>query len=104
MVLWVRVQKDVTSHEDHHGHFLPDVPMPGSQGWRTYVTAGLVTFTSGITVYLLLSDAARRSEIRRRKAVLSTLDNEDFSSALEQEQTRFGVLRVGGRFVNPFSE
>jgi hypothetical protein len=44
------------------------------KGMGTYFTAGLVTFTSGMTVYLLLSDAARRSEVRRRKLVLSSLE------------------------------
>jgi hypothetical protein len=44
------------------------------KGMGIYFTAGLVTFTSGMTVYLLLSDAARRSEVRRRKLVLSSLE------------------------------
>jgi hypothetical protein len=79
--------------------------MPLSQGkWSSYLKAGLVALTSGITIYLLLSDSARRAEIRRRKAILSKLDDETPQTALETAQTRFGVLRVGGRFVNPFEE
>jgi hypothetical protein len=75
-----------------------------ARGWQTYFTAGLVTFTSGVTVYLLLSDAARRSEVRRRKLVLSSLDVESPMTPLETATTNFGVLRIGGRFVNPFLE
>jgi hypothetical protein len=74
--------------------------------WGGYVTASLAIFTSGITIYLLVSDTARRSEINRRKKVLSTLDDENSpaTTALEKAQHRFGILRVGGRFVNPFDE
>lgn len=72
--------------------------------WGGYVTTGLVAFTSGITLYLIISDTARRSEIRRRKNILSTLDDETAITALERAQHRFSVLRIGGRFVNPFDE
>jgi hypothetical protein len=74
--------------------------------WGGYVTTGFAVFTSGITIYLLLSDTARRSEINRRKNVLSTLDDEcsPATTALDKAQQRFGILRVGGRFVNPFDE
>jgi hypothetical protein len=72
--------------------------------WGTYFAAGLATFASGITIYLLLSDTARRSEIRRRKNIIASFDRDTATTALEQAQTRFGVLRVGGRFVNPFDE
>jgi len=72
--------------------------------WGGYVTTGLVAFTSGITLYLIISDTARRSEIRRRKNILSTLDEETAITALERAQHRFSVLRIGGRFVNPFDE
>jgi hypothetical protein len=74
--------------------------------WGGYVTTSLAIFTSGITIYLLVSDTARRSEINRRKNVLSTLDDETLpaTTALEKAQHRFGILRVGGRFVNPFDE
>ena len=73
------------------------------KGMGTYFTAGLVTFTSGMTVYLL-SDAARRSEVRRRKLVLSSLDVESPMTPLETPTTNFGVLRIGGRLVNSFLE
>jgi hypothetical protein len=69
--------------------------------WGGYLTTGLAVFTSGITLYLLISDTVRRSEIRRRKNILITLDEE---STLKKAQHRFGVLRIGGRFVNPFDE
>jgi hypothetical protein len=38
--------------------------------------------------------------------VLSTLDDESSpaTTALDKAQERFGILRVGGRFVNPFDE
>jgi len=77
--------------------------------WTSYLTVTIVTFTSGITIYLLLSDTARRSEIRKRKALQqlsSASDNDDVpaASALEVASTRFGVLKVGGRFMNPFEE
>jgi hypothetical protein len=72
--------------------------------WGSYITTGVVAFTSGITLYLLISDTARRSEIRRRKNILSTLDDETPITALERAQHRFSVLRIGGRFVNPFDE
>jgi hypothetical protein len=66
------------------------------------VTTGLVAVTSGLTLYLFLSDTARRSEIRRRK---QSLASKNLSVAcLERARTRFGVLRVAGRFVNPFDE
>lgn len=69
------------------------------------MTTGLVAFTSGITLYLIISDTARRSEIRRRKnSLLSTLDDETSPSILEKAKERFGILRIGGRFVNPFDE
>lgn len=73
--------------------------------WGSYITTGLVAFTSGITLYLIVSDTARRSEIRRRKNFLVTsLDDETSPTILEKAQHRFGVLRIGGRFVNPFDE
>jgi len=76
--------------------------------WGGYITTGLVAFTSGITLYLIISDTARRSEIRRRKNFLLTTstvdDNEPALTILERAQHRFGVLRIGGRFVNPFDE
>jgi hypothetical protein len=74
--------------------------------WTGYLTTGLLAFTSGITLYLLISDTARRSEIRRRKNAVSTLDDESTlsSTALEKAHQRFSVLRIGGRFVNPFDE
>lgn len=76
--------------------------MPFFRGpWTGYLTTGIFAFTSGITIYLIISDSARRSEIHRRKALVST-DQE--LSVLEKAQRRFGVLRVGGRFVNPFEE
>ena len=66
--------------------------------WSGILTTGLVAFSSGITLYLLISDGARRSEIRRRKnAVLA----DDVSTAAQE---RFAALRIGGRFVNPFEE
>jgi hypothetical protein len=72
------------------------------------MTTGLVAFTSGITLYLIISDTARRSVIRRRKNFLlteSSVDgNERGLTVLEKAQHRFGVLRIGGRFVNPFEE
>jgi hypothetical protein len=72
--------------------------------WGGYLTTGVVAFTSGITLYLIISDTARRSEIRRRKFLLNTFDEESSPSILEKAQHRFGVLRVAGRFVNPFDE
>ena len=72
--------------------------------WGGYVTTGLVVFTSGITLYLLISDTARRSEVRRRKNILATLDDESALSPWDKAQQRYGVLRIGGRFVNPFDE
>jgi hypothetical protein len=73
--------------------------------WGGYLTTGLVAFASGITLYLIISDTARRSEIRRRKNfLLYTLDDETSPSILEKAKERFGVLRIGGRFVNPFDE
>lgn len=74
--------------------------------WSGYLTTGLVAFTSGITLYLLISDTARRSEIRRRKNAITILDDEISGSvtALGKARHRFGVLRIGGRFVNPFDE
>lgn len=75
--------------------------------WGGYLTAGLVTFASGITLYLVVSDTVRRSEIRRRKNILKTLDDEEAlvtTATLERARHRFGVLRIGGRFVNPFDE
>lgn len=72
------------------------------------MTTGLVAFTSGITLYLIISDTARRSIIRRRKNFLLTEcsvdDNERGLTVLEKAQHRFGVLSIGGRFVNPFDE
>lgn len=76
--------------------------------WTGYLTTGILAFTSGITLYLLISDTARRSEIRRRKNALTALEDDDeiavTTTALEKAQHRFGVLRIGGRFVNPFIE
>ena len=77
--------------------------------WGGYITTGLFAFSSGITLYLIISDTARRSEIRRRKKLLTTTttsvdDNERALTILEKAQHRFGVLRIGGRFVNPFDE
>ena len=76
--------------------------------WAGYWTTGLVTFTAGITLYLVISDAARRSEIRRRKKKLlsTTIDSENSLAVLplERVQHRYGVLQIGGRFVNPFEE
>lgn len=76
--------------------------------WNGYLATGLIAFSSGISLYLIISDTARRSEIRRRKnflaanTALSVDDNAP--TLLERAQHRFGVLRVGGRFVNPFDE
>lgn len=67
--------------------------------WSGILTTGLVAFSSGITLYLLISDTARRTEIRRRKNALTVAD--DVSTAATQ---RFATLRIGGRFVNPFEE
>src|SRR5215471_1687318 len=76
--------------------------------WGGYMTTGLVVFTSGITLYLIISDTARRSVIHRRKNFILTPssvdDNERALTILEKAQHRFGVLRIGGRFVNPFDE
>jgi hypothetical protein len=72
--------------------------------WGGYLATGFIAFTSGITLYLLISDTARRSEIRRRKT--ADADNEISTAVapLEKAQQRFGVLRIGGRFLNPFDE
>ena len=67
--------------------------------WSGILTTGLVAFSSGITLYLLISDTARRTEIRRRKNAITTAD--DVSTAATE---RFAALRIGGRFVNPFEE
>jgi hypothetical protein len=79
--------------------------------WPAVLTTGVLAFSSGITLYLLLSDKARRSEIRRRKTFLLTAEQEPEReelemplTPLERVRTRWGVLRVGGRFVNPFEE
>ena len=74
--------------------------------WGGYVATTVLAFTGGFTLYLIISDTARRAEIRRRKRVLATLDIEEVSSVtpLEKAKERFGVLRIGGRFVNPFDE
>jgi hypothetical protein len=74
--------------------------------WGGYITTTVLAFTGGVTVYLIVSDIARRSEIRRRKAVLQILDVEEVAGVppLEKAKERFGVLRIGGRFVNPFDE
>ena len=72
--------------------------------WGGYITTGLVAFTSGITLYLIISDTARRSEVRRRKNILATLDDETCLSPLQKARQRYSVLRIGGRFVNPFDE
>ena len=70
-----------------------------------YLTTGLVAFASGMTLYLVISDTARRSEIRRRKNfLLNSFDDETSPSILEKAKERFGILRIGGRFVNPFEE
>lgn len=72
-----------------------------------YLATGLIAFTSGITLYLLVSDTVRRLEIsRRKKLFLTALDDEASLtiSPLERARRRYGVLRVGGRFVNPFDE
>ena len=66
--------------------------------WSGILTTGLVAFSSGITLYLLISDGARRSEIRRRKNAVVA---DDVSTAAQE---RFAALRIGGRFVNPFEE
>ena len=73
--------------------------------WGGYLATGLIAFSSGITLYLLLSDSARRSEIRRRKNLsFTTIDAEAAISPLERARHRFGVLLIAGRFVNPFDE
>jgi hypothetical protein len=78
--------------------------MPFLRGnWAGYLTTGIVAFTSGITIYLIISDSARRSEIRRRKNLLAT-STDDITTPLEKAQHKYGVLRIGGRFVNPFDE
>jgi len=66
--------------------------------WSSILTTSLVAFSSGITLYLLISDSARRSEIRRRR---NAVDADAVSTAAPE---RFAVLRIGGRFVNPFEE
>ena len=72
--------------------------------WGRYFAVSLAAFSSGITIYLLISDSARRSEIRRRKNFVTTLDDEISSAItpLEKARHKFGALRIGGRFVNPF--
>jgi hypothetical protein len=73
--------------------------------WSGYLTTGIVAISSGITIYLLVSDSLRLSEIRRRKNLVAfTAENEIITSPIENAKARFGVLRVAGRFVNPFEE
>jgi len=75
--------------------------------WGGYLTTGLIAFTSGITLYLVISDTARHAEIRRRKKVHTLSLQEDISALippLEKARQRYGVLRIAGRFVNPFEE
>jgi len=80
------------------------MPVFARDRWGGYLTTGLVAFTSGITLYLIISDTARRSEVRRRKNVLATLDDETSWAPLQKARQRYSVLRIGGRFVNPFDE
>jgi len=88
---------------------------PFRDRWPGLLTTGLIAFSSGITLYLIISDTARRSEIRRRKNFLQAVHQLDEGtrveeqklgplSALERARHRWAVLRVGGRFVNPFDE
>jgi len=88
---------------------------PFRDRWPGLLTTGLVAFSSGITLYLIISDTARRSEIRRRKNFLQAVHQLDEGTlveaqkleplaALERARHRWAVLRVGGRFVNPFDE
>ena len=66
--------------------------------WSSILSIGVVAFSSGLTIYLLVSDSARRKEIRRRKNAVKAAD---ISTAGPE---RFAPLRIGGRFVNPFEE
>ena len=88
---------------------------PFRHKWPGLLTTGLIVFSSGITLYLIISDTARRSEIRRRKNFLQAVPQLDKETpveepkvepfnVLERARNRWGVLRVGGRFVNPFDE
>ena len=95
-------QPTATTHQKKHHrrhHHPPPMSLLRDNKWSGILTSGLVAFSSGITLYLLISDTARRTEIRRRKNALTTAD--DVSTAATE---RFAALRIGGRFVNPFEE
>jgi len=89
---------DQKKHHHRH-HHPPPMSLFRDSKWSGILTTGLVAFSSGITLYLLISDTARRTEIRRRKNALTAAD--DVSTAATE---RFAALRIGGRFVNPFEE
>jgi len=86
-----------TKHLHHHRH--PPMSLFRDNKWSGILTTGLVAFSSGITIYLLISDTARRTEIRRRKNTITAAED-----VLTAAPERFATLRIGGRFVNPFEE